>query len=194
MNIELKQKILNNPSKYFSNNELILLNKKIYPLVKEKIKLDNKSRIYVFTDGSVINNGKQNCKGGYAIFFGHNHPNNRSIKVNGNVTNNQMELLAIYECLKLLDSTKKYIIVCDSEYCIKSVTVWYKKWMENNWITSYGQPVKNKNIIVKIIELLKKKDVHFYHVNSHKPEPEHKNTLEYKLWYGNKLVDKMAKS
>jgi ribonuclease HI len=186
----LLQEILNDPLKYYNNEQLQLLNKKIYSIIQNKKRSE---REYVFTDGCAIDNGKNTSRGGYGIYFGENDSRNKSVKVNSNVTNNQMELVAIYECLKLLDN-KKYIIVSDSQYSINCVTKWYKKWINNNWKTSGGKDVKNKKIIIEILKLLKQKDVMFYHVNSHQPEPEDKNSFLYKLWYGNHIADKFAQN
>ena len=188
---QILNNILENPNKFYNLEELKLLNSKIYSIIKEKNRSD---REYIFTDGCAINNGKSNSKGGYGIFFKLKDKRNKSVKINSNVTNNQMELVAIYECLKLLDNDKKYIIVSDSEYSINCVTKWYKNWLKNNWITSSGKPVKNKTIIIEILKLLKKRDVIFYHVNSHKPEPKDKTSFEYKLWYGNYMADKFSQN
>jgi ribonuclease HI len=186
----LLEKILEDPLKYYNLEQLNTLNKKIYSIIQNK---KRNEREYVFTDGCAINNGKSNSRGGYGIYFGKKDPRNRSIKVDGNITNNQMELVAIYECLKLLDN-KKYIIVSDSEYSIKCITIWYKKWIKNDWKTSNGSPVKNKKIIIEILKLLKDKDVLFQHIRSHMSEPEDKNSFQYKLWYGNHVADKLAQN
>ena len=34
--------------------------------------------------------------------------------------------------------------------------------------------------------------IKFIHVNSHRPEPINKNSLEHRVWYGNKMADKLA--
>ena len=65
----------------------------------------------------------------------------------GKITNNTAELTAILECLKLLKSELKYIIVSDSKYSINWVTVWYKKWEKNNWMTYTGKSVFNQKLI-----------------------------------------------
>ena len=60
--------------------------------------------IVVFTDGSAINNGSKNAKGGVGVFFADNDPRNISksiVNSNGNgnsknkVTNNICELIGV---------------------------------------------------------------------------------------------------
>ena len=90
----------------------------------------------------------------------------------------------------------KTTIICDSEYAIKSITEWYKKWEKNNWKNSKKEEVKNKNLIQRILKLkdnCEKKGLNIWiqHINSHQKEPENKETLEWRLWNGNNRVDKM---
>ena len=196
MTDKLVQEILENPSKYFTRKQLFEMIKKVEPSKKKKETKKQKEvvdtdTLYVFTDGSSFNNGKKNCKGGYGIFFGDSDPRNVSQKIEGKVTNNIAELKAICECLKKLDS-KKYKIVTDSMYSINCVTKWYKNWIKNDWKTSAGKPVQNKELIKDIVKLLKEKNVEFHHVNSHSPEPMEKDTFLYFLWYGNKMADELA--
>lgn len=199
---KILSKILENPSEFYNDNELNILLKKIYNIKKNKREnkrennkntLINENREYVFTDGCSINNGKYNNKGGYSVFFSDNDSRNISKKVN-NTTNNIMELTAIYECLKILDKNKKYIIVSDSMYSINSVTKWYKNWEKNNWRKKNGSIIKNKDIIINILSLLEQIDVKFKHIKSHQPKPVNKNSLEYKLWYGNYKSDLLCQN
>ncbi len=71
--------------------------------------------------------------------------------------------------------------------------MWYQSWMKNNWITAGGTPVKNKEIIRKILqEKGKFKNVYFKHVRGHKKEPEDKTSEEWELWQGNDIADHLA--
>ena len=104
-------------------------------------------------------------------------------------------LYEYYNNYKLFNGVKTTII-CDSEYAIKSITEWYKKWEKNNWKNSKKEEVKNKNLIQRILKLkdnCEKKGLNIWiqHINSHQKEPENKETLEWRLWNGNNRVDKM---
>ncbi len=162
------------------------------------IKLNDPNTISVFTDGSSINNGKSNAKGGYGVWFSNNDIRNVSEHLlEDSPTNNKAELQAIITALQILikeDSTKKNIFIySDSNYCIQAITKWSKNWIKNNWQTKNNTPVTNKNRIILALELyVKFSSIQFIHVNSHLTEPSNKNSKEYFQWYGNKQVDILA--
>ena len=65
------------------------------------------------------------------------------------------ELLAIEEALdSIKNKDTKYIIYTDSEYSIKSVTVWLPAWKRNNWRTTSRKPIENKELLIRIFEKL----------------------------------------
>lgn len=71
-------------------------------------------------------------------------------------TNNEMELTAFYNALIYLSSLTNYrcTIYTDSAYIINCLTYhWYKKWQINGWKTSTKQPVANKELWEKILNL-----------------------------------------
>ena len=197
---QLLKEILASPEKFYNKQELKLLRLKLKRETNrgsmanfvKKTPIYDEDRLFVFTDGSCINNGKKNSYGGYGIFFGKNNLKNVSQKMKGKVTNNKAELTAILEALKILTPESKYYIVSDSEYSINCVTKWFLGWEKKEWKTSKGTPVLNRNLIEPITQLLKSLNVKFLHVNSHLPKPEDRASMEYKLWYGNKKADELA--
>lgn len=200
---QLLKEILANPEKFYNKQELKLLRLKLKRETKrggmgsfvKKIQVYDDDRQYIFTDGSCINNGKKNSSGGYGIYFHNENKQERksiSKRMPGKVTNNKAELTAILECTKLLTPELKYYIVSDSEYSINCVTKWCRGWEKNNWKTSKGTAVLNRELIEPIVEMLKVLNVKFLHVNSHLPRPDDKTSMEYLLWYGNKKADELA--
>ena len=158
--------------------------------------------IKVFTDGSTIHNGTDYSVGGIGIYFSKNNSRNLSKKVIGkSVTNNSCELLAVKVAIESVaedNNIKKedkqaatLIIYTDSEYTINCITKWGSNWNKNNWRTAAGKEVKNKELIKCNINLCKKYKVGFIHVKSHQVEP--KNREKYKIWYGNKMADYLAR-
>jgi ribonuclease HI len=155
-------------------------------------------KIYIFTDGGCKNNGKNNAKGAYSVFFEEHSSLNKSGLVISEPTNQKAELTAILKSLEILNENSEYfknkqiVIVTDSMYSINCVTKWSKNWKTNGWKNAKGQSIKNKEIIVEIVDLYEKleKPPKFQHVFSHTKEPSEKNTLAYQLWYGNYQVDK----
>lgn len=142
--------------------------------------------IIVYTDGSYQ---KAGC--GYGVYFPNKELRNISRKFTKEpLTNQRAELYAIYKALKKICryfTFNKIQIYSDSEYSIKSLTIWKRKWKENNWISSSKNPVKNTDIIIKIDEILEKhKDkIEFTHVRAHTGKTD-KHSL------GNEKADKLA--
>ena len=145
----------------------------------------------IYTDGATSNNqNKKLRKGGIGVFFGDNDNRNISMEIHDNPTNQRMELIA---CIKALEISDKDVnIYTDSQYTINCVTKWYNNWKCNNWKTSKGTDVKNLELIKQLYNLVKSKNVNFYHVKAHQKAPNDKN--KYKHWYGNKMADYLATS
>jgi ribonuclease HI len=120
--------------------------------------------IEVYTDGACTQGAFMPWPGGWAIL----------ILLNGqkvlaaydskeHTTNNEMELTAFLEGLKLVEKefgiseNNQVVVFTDSAYitnCFKEK--WYKKWMENGWMTSNDEPVKNIKLWVEILEMVNK--------------------------------------
>jgi ribonuclease HI len=67
-------------------------------------------------------------------------------------TNNRMELAAILGALKNIPSGLPVMLYTDSLYSQKALTYQWKNWRHNNWLTQDGKPVKNRQIIERILE------------------------------------------
>lgn len=159
-------------------------------------------KVYIFTDGSSRNNGKENCTANYGYFIidgvdfqlGCGPVN--EVKIDKQVysaSNNRGELTAILNAITTItDSPQRYkdiVIVSDSDYCIQSVTNWGLKWRRNNDKTK-----KNLDLIYPIMDLIsnnKQVNIKFMHVNSHLKEPGIKDDNWF-YWKGNDIADKLC--
>lgn len=99
----------------------------------------------VYTDGSFVRIGMA----GAGVYFGRNHPRNLSLKVEAH-NPQQTELLAIVEALTSIrqwapDDT--FELYTDSDYALRSLTEWYKKWVSNGWTNVKGGRVSNRQLI-----------------------------------------------
>lgn len=168
------------------------------------------SKLEAFTDGSALNNGKTNIKSGIGVYFPDDSIDNISINTQLYLdsdplffdlkpSNNVAELLAILIAIKILVSlqiknniSKIIVIFSDSEYSINCITKWAIGWQKNGWIKKNKQPIKNIQIIKKIVELTTKYRIKFVHVNSHMPEPIPKYSPKWLIWEGNDRADKLA--
>lgn len=152
-----------------------------------------KKDIIVYTDGSCMGNKKANPKCGYGVYFPNGEIKNISRKFTHEpLTNQRAELYAIYKALKKITKNIEFdtvSIYSDSEYSIKSLTVWINTWKKNNWKTSNNKPVMNQDIIKKIDKILQKEKykgkIYFTHVYSHTGKQD-KHSL------GNDMADKLA--
>ena len=167
-------------------------------LIIKDLSKEHKEINYIFTDGGCHNNGKSNAEAAWSIYFPNmNQFNKTEILKTSEPTNQKAELTAIMNVYKIMYKNKdifnKYnnCIVTDSMYSINCIDKWSGNWINNNFKTTTNKEVKNKDLIKKILEYRSAIDfnVFFKHINSHTKEPDNKNTKEYLLWNGNKIVD-----
>lgn len=147
--------------------------------------------IVVFTDGSCMSSGSTCNYGGIGIHF----PNKELDDISEPfllrpITNQRAELYAINKAISAIIDGLKFktiTIYTDSEYSIKSLTVWVHSWVKNNWKTANKQSVKNKDIIESIYNLIKKfpSRIKFIHVRAHTGKKD-------SLSIGNEVADKLA--
>lgn len=97
-------------------------------------------------------------------------------------TNQEMEIRAVIEALSAINKDVEEItLYSDSAYVINCLKdKWYQKWQENGWLNSKSKPVENKEEWERVIELVEKYNLTFFHVK--------RNTTKYI-----KEVDSMAK-
>jgi len=165
--------------------------------------------IYIYTDGSCLNNGSKTARGGCGLrlFTDIKEIKKKEFSFNcKNIidsvpTNQKTELLAIIAALKLIEKIfNKYsqynilhfklIIFTDSKYSIDCITKWIKNWEQNDWKTAKKKPVKNQ-VLLKVINRLIgniENDITFKHVRAHQQKT---STQE---WLGNDSADKLAKA
>jgi ribonuclease HI len=142
----------------------------------EKVEKTNfSSHLIMYTDGACSGNPGPGGWGSL-IFY-----ENLIYEIGGFesvTTNNRMEILSVLKVLEWAQSrswTPHTIeIYSDSKYLIQSATLWYKGWMRRGWVTSSGEPVKNRDLfesLIKTIDFFKKENkskVQWTYVPGHK--------------------------
>lgn len=128
--------------------------------------------ITIYTDGACRGNGTENALGAYGIVMmfndGTKEHKKEVKKAFKNVTNNIMELSAIIEALNMLKEPCKVELYSDSAYCINAINnKWIDGWQRKGWKTATKEPVKNKELWLQLIELLKIHNVKFIKVKGH---------------------------
>ena len=82
-------------------------------------------------------------------------------------SNNTAELLAATIALEHYKKKKKLRVYSDSEYVVKGMNTWSKKWVKNKWKDVAGKPVKNKKYWKRLLKAAEMHDVEFVHVKGH---------------------------
>jgi ribonuclease HI len=131
----------------------------------------------IYTDGSCLGNPG---RGGWGVV-------SDDFKLSGkqcDTTNNAMEMTAILkaleECVKR--DIQEVCIFTDSQYVKNGISLWIVKWKKNDWITSTGTPVKNKDLWIAMDEMRNKlKTVEWKWVKAHNGDPKNEevDTLAY---------------
>ena len=136
-------------------------------------------KVLIAIDGACRRNGKPDCTSSGGIFI-------QSYEAGGSVfhwatravheynsTNQRGELMALHKALEYVNDTNDITeahIITDSEYIFNAMTKnWYTNWINNNWCTRAGDPVKNDDIWKSIVDTINKctAEVIFYHVKGH---------------------------
>ena len=87
-------------------------------------------------------------------------------------TNNIMEMTAAIVALQQLQEPSEVELTTDSQYVIKGITEWIDGWIRKNWVNSSKQPVKNKDLWLKLLELNERHRIKWIWVRGHSGHPE----------------------
>lgn len=101
--------------------------------------------LHVYTDGSALGNPGP---GGWAYIITDHKGNVQHTNVGSenHTTNNQMELTAAIEAMKVLPADVPAVLYSDSQYVVKGATEWRTSWEAKGWKGSQGKPIANMNL------------------------------------------------
>lgn len=131
-------------------------------------------QIKIYSDGACSGNPG---KGGWGavIVHGGDTPNTEMYQGYKMTTNNRMELLGVIIPLeRMMEEGNKFnvFVYSDSRYVCDAVNKsWVKGWTRNGWMTSNKSPVKNKDLWIRLLALLKHHSVRFIWVKGHDGNP-----------------------
>ena len=148
---------------------------------------NNISEINIYTDGACSHNGTKNAKAGIGIYISDNV--NISERLEGLQTNQRAELYAILKALQVINISdySKINIYTDSMYSINCVTKWIKLWLKNGWLDKKKKPIKNRDLISKIYNIISKQTcIYFIHIAAHTNKKDIHSI-------GNSIADKLAR-
>lgn len=174
--------------------------------VRDKPFHSNMIDVYdVFTDGSEIKHSKthKTLAVGWSfvilknkVLFGDHSDCIRNVTL-GN--NQRAELMALNRALQRINHIIDYsnnpcqiTIYTDSEYSMKSLTIWCHTWKHNGWKTANKKPVKHKDLIEQSMQYMNdiKKSGHslsIFHVRAHTDKKDY-------ISLGNSHADRLAQS
>lgn len=139
---------------------------------------DTKKQLEVFTDGSCDTVSR---RGGWAYLLRYGEQQKTASGFEADTTNNRMELTAAVAALSALKAPCRVTIMTDSQYLKNAFTAgWLKNWQRNGWKTAGKQPVKNKDLWLRLLELSAVHDLSWAWTKGHAGHPE------------NELVDGLA--
>lgn len=122
-------------------------------------------KVIIYTDGACSGNPGPGGWGAILMYQGNRKEISGGKK---NTTNNEMELTAVIEALKMLKFPCQVDLYSDSAYVVNAfLQNWIGNWVKNNWKTSNKEPVKNQKLWKELYELTKTHEVKFIKVKGH---------------------------
>lgn len=82
-------------------------------------------------------------------------------------TNNKMELTAVIETLRILKPRSELILLTDSSYVLNGITKWIYGWKKNNWRSSSGEEVANKELWQDLYEVSRNHKIDWRYCRGH---------------------------
>lgn len=127
-------------------------------------------RIEIFTDGACRGNPGP---GGWGALLRFGDTVKELSGAEAETTNNRMELTAAIRALESLRHARyPVVLTTDSRYVRDGVTQWLAGWKRKGWLTADRQPVKNKDLWVRLDELAQQYAIDWRWVKGHSGHAE----------------------
>ena len=118
----------------------------------------------IYTDGACRGNP---AAGGWGVYLLYKNEKKEFYGGKLNTTNNQMELTAAIEGLKVLKEPCKVKLYTDSKYVMDGINSWIANWKKNNWKTASKKDVKNKDLWIELDAETCKHEIEWVWVKGH---------------------------
>ena len=125
--------------------------------------------VNIYTDGACAGNQNESNVGGWGCVLEYQGREKELCGGEINTTNNRMELTALVEALSALKEKGLDLrVFSDSSYLVNCFrNGWYKGWQKNGWRNSKKQPVENRELWERLLELLEGNSASFFLVKGH---------------------------
>ena len=121
-------------------------------------------KVEIFTDGACKGNPGP---GGWGALLRYGKKEKEINGFSPETTNNIMEITAVIKALDELKLPSKIILTTDSTYVKNGITSWINNWKVNGWKTSNKKAVKNKDLWIKLDNLIKEHQITWKWVKGH---------------------------
>lgn len=129
-----------------------------------------KTKVNIYTDGACSGNPGPGGYGAILVYIDDNGIKHEKELSEGykQVTNNQMELLAVISGLEALKKPCEVVIYSDSKYVVDAFNnKWIDGWIKKGWKTAGKTPVKNVELWKRLLTAKERHDVEFIWVKGH---------------------------
>jgi len=122
-------------------------------------------KVIIYTDGACSGNPGP---GGWGSILMYQEIKKEISGGKKETTNNEMELQAVIEGLKLLKYPCEVEVCSDSAYVVNAFDKgWIYNWIKNDWKTAGKTPVKNQELWKSLYEFTKIHNIKFIKVKGH---------------------------
>ena len=127
------------------------------------------SIVTIYSDGACLGNPGPGGYGTVMLFGEHQKELSQGYR---NTTNNRMELLGAIVGLEALSRQCSVDLWSDSTYVVHAMSKgWIEGWQKRGWKTSSKQPVKNKDLWVRMLEAISDHEIRWHWVKGHSGDP-----------------------
>jgi ribonuclease HI len=120
--------------------------------------------IEVYCDGACSGNPGV---GGWGCILRYGEHEKELSGADADTTNNRMELTAAISALETLTRPCRVVLTTDSQYLVKGMTEWISGWVKKGWVNSRKEPVLNRDLWERLLELTRTHKVTWVWVRGH---------------------------
>lgn len=121
-------------------------------------------KVEIFSDGAC--SGNPGIGGWGSILRCGSHVKELS-GAEGATTNNRMEMTGAIAALEALNRPCEVVVTTDSQYLVKGMTEWLPGWVRKGWVNSKKEPVLNRDLWERLLELSKNHQIKWHWVRGH---------------------------
>jgi len=131
--------------------------------------------VEIYCDGACSGNPGP---GGYGAILRCNGQEKEISGGEDKTTNNRMELTGAIKALESLKRPCSVVLTTDSQYLAKGMTEWLDGWVRKGWKNSKKEPVLNRDLWERLLELSKIHRIEWVWVRGHDGHEENERCDE----------------